>query len=281
VALDPDTGKLVWYFQHQNNDQWDFDWAFERALIKLPLFGENRTAVVTGGKQAIFDTLDAANGLYAASVDLALQNVVTSIDPKTGAKTVDPKLVPGDGETKFVCPHAGGARSWLPTSYDPATRLVYIPLVESCMDLTPVPAGERGSLSTGVRWTLRPRPDSDGRYGRLQAVNIETRQVVWVTRQRAPQTTGVLATAGGVVFAGALDRVFSAYDSATGAQLWKSRLNDVPNSSPISYMADGKQYIALTVGNGGAQAATFPPLVPEIQNPPDRGAALWVFELAE
>ncbi len=281
VALDPDTGKLVWHFQHQNNDQWDFDWAFERALIKLPLFGESRTVVVTGGKQAIFDTLDAANGLYAASFDLGLQNVVTSIDPKTGAKKIDLRLVPGDGEAKFVCPHAGGARSWLPTSYDPATRLVYIPLVESCMDLTPVPAGERGSLSTGVRWTLRPRPDSDGRYGRLQAVNIETRQVAWVTRQRAPQTTGVLATAGGVVFAGALDRVFSAYDSATGAQLWKTRLNDVPNSSPISYMVDGKQYIALTVGNGGAQATTFPALVPEIQNPPDRGAALWVFDLAE
>jgi alcohol dehydrogenase (cytochrome c) len=102
------------------------------------------------------------------------------------------------------------------------------------MDLTPVPAGERGSLSTGVRWTLRPRADSDGRYGRLQAVNLATRQVAWVTRQPAPQTTGVLATAGGVVFAGALDRVFSAYDSATGVQLWKTRLNDVPNSSPIS-----------------------------------------------
>jgi alcohol dehydrogenase (cytochrome c) len=279
VALDPDTGKLAWHFQHQNNDQWDFDWAFERQIIKLPLFGETRSVIVTGGKQAIFDTLDAATGLYAASVDLGLQNVVTSIDPKTGAKTIDPMLVPGDGRAKLVCPHAGGARSWLPTSYDPATRLIYIPLVESCMDLTPVAAGERGSLSTGVRWTLRPRPDGDGKYGRLEAINIDTRQVAWVARQRAPQTTGVLATAGGVLFAGALDRVFGAYDAATGAQLWKIRLNDVPNSAPISYSVNGKQYVAMVVGNGGAQAATFPPLVPEIQNPPDRGAAIWAFEL--
>ena len=279
VALDPDTGKLAWHFQHQNNDQFDFDWAFERQIIKLPLFGETRSVIVTGGKQAIFDTLDAATGLYAASVDLGLQNVVTSIDPKTGAKTVDPKLVPGDGLAKLICPHAGGARSWLPTSYDPATRIVYIPLVESCMDLTPVPAGERSSLSTGVRWTLRPRPDGDGKYGRIEAINIETRQVVWVARQRAPQTSGVLATAGGVLFAGALDRVFSAYDAATGVQLWKTRLNDVPNSAPISYLINGKQYVAMVVGNGGAQAATFPPLVPEIQNPPDRGAAIWAFEL--
>jgi alcohol dehydrogenase (cytochrome c) len=281
VALDPDTGKLVWHFQHQNNDQWDFDWAFERAIIKLPAFGQNRTVVVTGGKQAIFDTLDAANGLYASSFDLGLQNVVTAIDPKTGAKTIDTKLVPGDGVTKFICPHTGGARSWLPTSYDPATKLIYIPLVESCADVVPVASGERSSLSTGVRWDLRPRPDSDGRYGRIQAINLETKRVAWVARQRAPQTSGVLATAGGVVFAGALDRVFSAYDSATGQQLWRTRLNDVPNSSPISYMVNGKQYIALTVGNGGGQATTFPPLVPEIKNPPDRGAALWVFELEE
>lgn len=91
----------------------------------------------------------------------------------------------------------------------------------------------------------------------------------------------MLATAGGVVFAGALDRVFSAYDAATGAQLWKTRLNDVPNSAPISYRVNGRQFIATTVGNGGAQAATFPPLVPEIQNQADRGAAIWVFELMD
>ena len=70
-------------------------------------------------------------------------------------------------------------------------------------------AGGRGSLSTGVRWTLRPRPDSDGKYGRVQAINLETKKTVWMARQRAPQSTGVLATAGGVVFAGALDRVFA------------------------------------------------------------------------
>src|SRR5215813_7629107 len=65
----------------------------------------------------------------------------------------------------------------------------------------------------------------DGKYGRLEAINIHTRQIAWIARQRAPQTTGVLATAGGVVFAGALDRMFSAYDSATGTLLWKTRLN--------------------------------------------------------
>jgi len=279
IALNPDTGKLAWHFQHQPNDQWDLDWAFERQLIQLP--GVSKTVVVTAGKMAIYDALEADTGKYLFSMDLGLQNVVTAIDPKTGAKTINPSTIPGDGEAKMVCPHAGGAKIWLPSSYNAGTKTLYVPLVESCMDLSPVEPGGRASLSTGVRWTLRPRSDSDGKYGRIAALNLETRKVVWTERQRAPQTTGVLATAGGVVFAGALDRTVKAYDDATGKELWKTRLNDVPSSSPITYTANGKQYVAVVVGNGGAQAASFTALVPEIQNPPDRNAAIWVFELPD
>lgn len=278
IAINPDTGKLVWYFQHLPNDQWDFDWAFERQVVKLPVDGMLRSLIVTSGKQAIVDALDAETGKYAFSMDLGLQNVVTAIDPKTGAKMIDAKLVPGDGEIKMVCPHQNAARSWIPTSYNPTTKVLFIPMVEACMDMTPV-APDAADLSTGVRWTIRPRPGSDGKFGRLEAINLETRKVVWVERGRAPRTTGVLATAGGVVFAGALDRVFAAYDDATGKELWRARLNDVPSSVPISYMVGGKQYVAMVVGNGGPQAVAFRGLVPEIQNPPDRGAAIWVFRL--
>ena len=123
--------------------------------------------------------MEADTGKYVFSMDLGLQNVVTSIDPRTGGKVIDEQLVPGDGETKFVCPHAGGAKSWLPSSYNPRTKILYVSLVESCMDLTPVAPGGRGSLSTGVRWSLRPRPNSDGLYGRIQAINLETRKSVW------------------------------------------------------------------------------------------------------
>jgi alcohol dehydrogenase (cytochrome c) len=281
IALSPDTGKLAWYFQHLPNDQWDLDWAFERHLIKLPVNGSTRTVLVTGGKEAVFDALDPEGGKYLFSMDLGLQNVITAIDPRTGAKTIDASLVPGDGQTKMVCPHAGAAKGWLPSSYDPATKILYVPLVESCMDLTPVPQGERGGLSTGVRFSLRPRPDSDGKYGRVEAINLETRKVVWVHRQRAPETAGTLATAGGVVFAGSLDRVFGAYDAQTGKELWRTRLNDVPNTAPISYTVNGKQYVAITVGNGGPQAGTFTHLVPDILNPPEPSAAVWVFELPD
>jgi alcohol dehydrogenase (cytochrome c) len=100
-------------------------------------------------------------------------------------------------------------------------------------------------------------------------------------RQRAPQMTRMLDTAGGVLFSGAYDRYLKAYDDSTGKVLWQIRLNDVPNSCPITYSVNGKQYVAVVTGSGGPMAATYPVLVPEIQNPPDRQSAIWVFELPE
>lgn len=281
LAFDPDTGKLVWYFQHVHNDQWDLDWAFEQQLIHLPVNGADRKLVVTSGKMGIYEGMDAASGKYIFSHDLGIQNVVASIDPTTGEKTINPEVVVGDGKPHTICPHPGGGRNWIATSYNAETKILYVPMVESCMDLIPAPPGERGNLTSGYNWFIRPRPDTDGNYGRVEAFNLETKKVLWIDRQRAPQSTGVLATAGGVVFAGSLDRYLKAYDAATGAVLWQVRMNDVPSSCPITYSVNGKQYVAVVVGNGGAQSATFPVLVPEIQNPPDRGAAVWVFELPE
>lgn len=280
LAINPDTGKLAWYFQHVANDQWDLDWVFERQLIPLPVNGTTKKLAITSGKMAIYDALDASTGQYAFSMDLGLQNVVTAIDPKTGAKTINPKTLPGDGETKLVCPHAGGSKNWVPGSYNADTKVLYVSLVESCMDMIPVTGGGRPSLSSGVRWTVRPRLDSDGNYGRVEAINLATRKVVWTERQRVPITTGVLATAGGVIFEGSMDRRFRARDDATGKVLWQTRLSDVPNAAPISYTVNGKQYVAITVGNGGAIPSTWWPLIPDIQNPTDRSASLWVFELA-
>jgi alcohol dehydrogenase (cytochrome c) len=279
LAIDPDTGTVKWHFQHHPNDQWDLDWAFERQLARLPVNGENRTVMFTAGKIGIYDALDAKSGQYLFSIDLGLNNLVTSIDPKTGAKSTKPELVPGDGQVKMVCPHAAGAKNWLPASYSPASKTLFVPLVEACMDLFPVPGGGRGGLSTGVNLGVRPRPDSDGNYGRLQAINLETRKTMWTTRHRAPITTGTLSTAGGVVFAGALDRYLRAYDAANGKVLWETRLNDASSAVPISYAVNGKQYIAIVAGRGGFHYASYAPLVPELAAPPDRGSSVWVFEL--
>jgi alcohol dehydrogenase (cytochrome c) len=279
VALDPETGKRVWYFQHLQNDQWDYDFVFERQLFDMTVDGKTRRMVVTGGKPAVFDALDAATGKYAFSVDLGMQNFISRIDPKTGAKIINPALYPDGKKAIMVCPHAGGAKSWMPGSLDPTNNVVFQTAVESCMDMTPVAEGERGSLSTGLRWSLRPVPNSDGRYGRLQAFDLESRKTLWTMRQHAPMTSGALATAGGVVFAGGLDRWFRAFDTADGTELWSSRLSDVPSSAPISYEVNGKQYVAMVVGYGGAQTATFPGLVPDIKLTPAASSSVFVFEL--
>jgi alcohol dehydrogenase (cytochrome c) len=279
IALDPDTGKLAWYFQHLPNDQWDHDWVFERTLIKLPVNGQMKTLAVTAGKMALYDAVEADTGKYVFSVDMGLQNIVKAIDPKTGAKTIDPALVPGDGESKLVCPHTGGGRDWIPTAYNPETQILYSPLVETCMDLIPVGRNERGFLSTGVRHSVRPRPDSDGKYGRLQATNLETRKTAWIERERAPGISGILDTAGGLIFSGSFDRFFTARDDRTGKELWHVRLNEVPNSCPITYSVNGKQYVAITVGTGSAISTIWTALVPEMQSPPGRGGSVWVFAL--
>lgn len=281
LALDPRTGRLVWYFQHMPNDQWDLDWAFERQVLDLQVEGKTQRVLVTAGKGALYDALTADKGTYLFSIDLGLQNVVVAVDPRSGAKTVNRDLNPGNGKIVTVCPHLAGAKSWTPASYNPTTRILYISLVESCMDLTPVPKGDVGFLSTGVWPELRPRPESDGKYGRLQAVNMETRRPIWSQRQRAPLTTGTLVTAGGVVFAGALDRWFAAYDADTGEGLWRIRLSDVPNAAPISYIANGKQYIAVVVGvyPSSGHAGTYMPFIPEIHMPIAPSSAIWAFEL--
>ena len=278
LAINPDTGKLVWYYQHLPNDQWDLDWVFERQIVRMPVNGVVRPVIMTSGKQATYDILDAETGKWIYSKDLGLQNIVSSIDPATGEKTINPQTLPGDGQAHLVCPHADGAKSWLPGSYNPDTKILYIPLVEACMDLTPVTGGGRGLLSTGVRVNVRPRPDSDGKYGRVEAVNMLTREVMWTERHRAPVSSGALDTAGGVIFNGSIDRFFRAYDDHTGKLLWETRLSDVPSDAPISYTVNGKQYIAIGVGNGGAQATGFAALTPEIQNV-DRAPAVWVFQL--
>ena len=161
VAINADTGKLVWHFQHQPNDQWDFDWAFGRVLFKMPIGGTVKTVVATSGKQAIYDVVEAETGKYVVSMDLGLQNVVTNVDPRTGSQNDQPQADSRRQGRYHVCPHAGGAKSWLPESYNPDTNAM-LSARGILHGSTPVVAGGRGSLSTGVRWTLRPRADSDG-----------------------------------------------------------------------------------------------------------------------
>lgn len=279
VALDPSSGKLSWYYQHMNRDVWDLDWAFDQVLLTLAVHGKPTNLVVTGGKIMIFDAVNRGNGEYAFSKDLGLQTLVSAIDPKTGKKIIAPGLEPEANVTKHFCPHSGGGRNWPATSYDPETTTLYVVMYESCQDFTWMPrdASQTAEGGSDMHFVLHPRPNSDGKIGRLEAINLETKKVAWVYRQRAAMSSSTLVTAGGIVFAGSRDRRFRAFNAQNGKILWQRTLGASLSSTPITYSAGGKQYVAVVAGNGGPVA--WPQLTPEIANPAG-GTTLWVFELS-
>jgi alcohol dehydrogenase (cytochrome c) len=281
VALNADTGALVWHFQHHHRDVWDLDWVFEQSVVTLPVNGTPRKLVVTGGKTAIFDAVDAATGAFVFAQDLGVQNLVTSIDPRTGEKTVNPAVQPEAGKPKLLCPAAFGARNWPATALNPGTGVLFVPITESCTEYTYAPRTPAETAAGGADMKFAPRvpPGTDGKFGRLVALDLTTRTLRWIHRQRMPIAGSALATAGGLLFNGDLDRHFYAYDQETGDLLWSTRLNAAPESSPITYSVNGRQYIAVVAGGGSAFGAGGRGLVPELVSPA-AGVTLYVFELA-
>ncbi len=285
IALDADTGELVWHYQHMANDQWDLDWVFERQIINLPVNGVPRKTVINVGKMAILEALDAATGRYLFSIDAGVQNVITAIDPETGAKLIDPNKWPDPDRPCVICPSAFGARSWPSTSFSPETGLVYVPITEWCMGMGP--EGFR-LLTSGVGLTSEPHPDTaDGMMGRVVAYDLENGRIAWTRDQATPPTTSVLATGGGIIFSGDIDPSLKAFDDTTGELLWSTALDDMPSSNLVTYAIGEKQHVAVIVGftnnhvrdltrsfhefSASAGLETF--------DPPKGGAAIWTFAL--
>ena len=280
LAIDPVTGKMKWYRQHMADDTLDLDYVYERLLVDLPVNGQTRKAVVTTGKLGIIEAIDRTNGEWLWGKETVPQNVVASIDPKTGEKTLNPAAMPHIGRTTVNCPADPGGRGWPATAYSPRTGILYMPLNEYCANTTPQPLDPGQAYTGGGRAEFRrgPVPNSDGNFGRVDAIRLADQTTVWSTRGRAPQTSAVLPTGGGLVFAGDLNRYFKAFDETTGNVLWQVRTSNAVNSFPISYSVNGKQYIAVATGSGSGLLRSLGTLTPEIKNP-DGGSTLWVFAL--
>ena len=280
LAFDPDTGKLVWNYAHLPNDSWDYDYVFERQIVQLAGRGKMRKLVVTSGKMAIIEALDARTGEFVFSRDMGIQNVVTSIDPKTGVKTYDPKLIPAPGQTVTVCPHMGGTRNWPGFGYDPRNNYLYMPMQLHCGEYTPYPR-EGSDPAAGAHATIKvlPMPNSDGNIGRFSAVNLGNREIAWEHRDRAAKSSASLPTAGGLVFEGTNGRYFRAFDSNTGKVLWEVRLANKVSSFPVTYMVDGRQYVTVTTTSGGPNAISWGGLTPDVDSPLEDSSTVWVFRL--
>ena len=253
LALNPDTGKLAWYYQHVPHDPYDQDYAFERIVVPVTVRGERHKAVITVGKPGIFEALDAATGKFLFAVDPGAENDI-SVDPVTGARTTLSEPPPPGVKN---CPNGEGVRSFPAGAYSPLTNRYYMPIYDHCM-------GKEGDTPA-----------------RFLALDLNTQKFVWDIRTRVPQSSALLATAGGLVFSATPDRYFRAFDDEDGKVLWTSpRLNDVPNAFPITYMVAGKQYIAMPAGDPGLQgnwALSYAPELGAIRG--SKSSVLWVFEL--
>lgn len=277
LALNPDTGEMVWYYQHLPGETHDMDEVFESVLVDV----DGRPSLFKMGKLGILWQLDRVSGEIIAATDIGYQNIV-NVNPTSGVITYRDGLLPRIGQEIDMCPSTSGFKSWRSMAYSPQTSAMYIPITLNCELATFGPTEQvLGGGGTGpVRRVNYPHPDADNNLGEILVLDIPSGEVKWRYRSRAPINTAVLTTAGGLVFAGDWDRRVFAFDAEDGEVLWQSRLSTSAQGFPISYMVDGTQYIALPAATGGASwAASLPrDLAPELRRPRN-GNSMHVFAL--
>jgi len=267
LALDPDTGRLKWYFNHAPGESFDLDEVFERVLID---HGSQKT-LMTVGKAGILWKLDRVNGKFLDAKQTVFQNVFADFDYKTG-KPVYRKDIIDQKSDQWIssCPGPEGGHDWPATSYNPPTDTLIIPLSQSCVFM----------LGNGSE-TYFEMPGTEGNLGRLSAYRTADMKPLWSFQQRAPFLTGVVSTAGNLAFVGDFDRVFRAVDVRNGKTLWTVRLPTTVQGFPISFAVDGRQYIAVTTALGGGSPELKPgTMLREVHRPPN-GMALYVFGLPD
>ena len=286
LALDADTGEIVWYYQHLN-DSWDLDHPFERLLVDTAVTpdpqivdwinprlrpGEERR-VMTGipGKTGIVYTLDRETGEFLWAEPTIAQNVVSAIDGATGAVSENSEVVfEREGEEVMVCPTLVGGKDWEAGAYSPLTNAMYMPLRNACARIM---ANDNDSLyNLTVRTQIAPGTDQ---VGTVQAISAETGRVLWKHEQRAA-TSSLMVTGGGLVFGGDHNGRVRAHDHETGEVLWEINLGSPLTGFPVTYAVDGKQYVAVSTGTSLTSGA-FNRLTPELR--PAAGNTLFVFAL--
>ena len=285
LALDADTGEIVWYYQHLN-DHWDLDHPYERLLVDTVVAPDpsavswinprlqpgDRRKVITGipGKTGVVYTLDRETGEFLWANPTVGQNVISDIDGATGQVTENPEVVfTGLGQEVLACPMA--AKDWEAGAYSPVTNAMYYPLRNACARLLATREGGLALYALVFRMEISPGTDQ---VGTVYAVSAETGRTLWLHEQRSG-TMSLVATGGGLIFVGDVNGRFKALDHETGEVLWEVNLGSGVTGFPISYGVDGRQYVAVSTGSSVTTSA-FSSLTPEL----DLGAANNIFVFA-
>jgi alcohol dehydrogenase (cytochrome c) len=296
-AVKPRTGEIVWRHQVLPEDNWDQECTFEMmpittavnpdpkaqgmmAVGRAARAATRRTLTGVPCKTSIMWSFDAAKGDFLWAKQTAVQNLVNKIDDK-GKVTVNPEMIMTDiHKTYSICPTHGGGRDWPFSAYSPQTNVMFVQLQNLCADLKVRADNIPSKLPDGYNVT-GPAKLSEGHWGigRIDAISVETGRTIWSWENKATNYAPILATAGGLVFNGALDRYFRAFDQNDGKILWQVRLGSHVSGAPVSFSKDGRQYIAVAAG-GGFGGGNSPRLFPEIDQPSGSNM-IYVFALPQ
>ena len=242
LALDPNTGKLKWYFQFTPHDTHDWDATETPVLIDAMFRGKMRKLMIHADRNAFYYVLDRETGQFLHGKAFSHQTWAKGLDDQ-GHPVVKPGTDPTP-EGTYTCPDANGATNWAAPSYDPKNNLFIVAVREACAIYTSKTREPRPGA--GYTGTGQQEDEIVGAPGAIRALDPATGDTRWnFPIQEGSPAAGVLGTAGGVVFAASKDGYLIALDAANGKPLWRYQTGGDIRSSPMSYAVDGKQYIAI------------------------------------
>jgi alcohol dehydrogenase (cytochrome c) len=248
LALDPDTGKLKWHFQYTPHDLWDWDAQQPPVLVDTLWKGQPRRLLLHANRNGFFYVLDRTNGaLLLAKPFVTKLTWAREIGPD-GRPVLNPNQQPSS-EGVRVCPSVEGATNWFSTSFSPHTGLYYVQTLEKCTIFARAPSHWVQGASYYSGSTRTPPDETPQKV--LRAIDITTGAIAWQHPQIGPANSwgGTLTTAGGLVFFGEDGGALMAVDAARGAPLWRFQTNATWKASPMTYVFDGTQHIAVASGS--------------------------------